>query len=250
MKKTSYRCRVPGSKSFSPGGTHIGDTLALLEEIQYFDKQIRCYWRVKLDDLVPLTVHEKFASGHASRYLPASSTDFKKVFPLAVQTLDYPCWEGCCISPIMSKILIYLQISQIPQCAINKSNIDSELRKRFFRKFSNFLAPGLQVRKSRISRDMTNFRKIVVILAIFGKSTIFQSPLQSVDEGWHRRHKIFETFNSSIIEPQKMMKKIDHGINLPKNSWGGEKPGDFFPPPRSGIADFKQRESAWEKKTW
>ena len=83
----------------------------------------------------------------------------------------------------MPKILDYLQILQIPQCPIANSNIDSELRKRFFSEFKNFLTPGLQVRKSRISRDKTNFSKIVVFLTIFGKSTIFQTPLKSVDEG-------------------------------------------------------------------
>ena len=83
----------------------------------------------------------------------------------------------------ISKIADYLQISKVPPCAMSNSKIDSEARKRFFTKSRNFLAPGLQVRKSRISRDKTKFRKNVVIFTIFGKSTIFQSPLESVDEG-------------------------------------------------------------------
>ena len=37
------------------------------------------------------------------------------------------------------------------------ANMDYELVKRFFRKFRSFLAPGLQVRKSRISRDKKQF---------------------------------------------------------------------------------------------
>ena len=36
-------------------------------------------------------------------------------------------------------------------------NIDFELTKLFFRKFRSFLAPGVQVRKSRISRDKKEF---------------------------------------------------------------------------------------------
>ena len=95
----------------------------------------------------------------------------------------------------MPKIHDYLQYLQIPLCAINNSNADSELIKLFFRKFRNFLDPGLQVRKSRISRVTTNFWKNVVILTISRKSTIFQSPLESVDGGWHRRYNKFETFN-------------------------------------------------------
>ena len=51
----------------------------------------------------------------------------------------------------------YLQYSQVPQSAINELNIDSEARKRFFRNFEKFLVPGLQVQKSRISRDMKYF---------------------------------------------------------------------------------------------
>ena len=86
-----------------------------------------------------------------------SFTNVMNVFPLAVQNLDYSDKEGYSISPIMPKIHDYLQISQIPPCAINNSNVDSEPRKRFFRKFRNFLAPGLQVRKSRISRDTGHF---------------------------------------------------------------------------------------------
>ena len=155
-----------------------------------------------------------------------------KVFPLAVQNLDYSDRRGYWISSIMPKFDDYLQISQIPLCAINNSNVDSEPRKRYFRKFRNFLAPGLQVRKSRISRDTGNFWKNVVILTIFGKSTIFQSPLKSVDEGWHRRSKKFETFNHSIITFQKFMEKF-HDIRLMlKNSWGGGKTVGLFPPPK------------------
>ena len=73
--------------------------------------------------------------------------------------------------------------TQLPPCAINNSNVDSEPGKRFFRKFRDFLAPGLQVRKSRISRDAGHFCKNVVILTIFQESTIFQSLPKCVDEG-------------------------------------------------------------------
>ena len=38
---------------------------------------------------------------------------------------------------------------------MNNSKVDSKARKRFFTKSRNFLAPGLQVRILRISRDMT-----------------------------------------------------------------------------------------------
>ena len=169
----------------------------------------------------------------ARRYLLVSSTNLKNIFPLAVQILDYPFRGKLQTSPIIPKIHDYLQISQIPQCAINNSNIDSERRKWFFRKFKNFLAPGLQVRKSRISRDMTDFWKFLGILAIFEKSTIFQSPLKSVDGSWHRRYKKFETFHHSIIITQKINEKFDDSRLMPKNSWGGEKPADFFPPPRT-----------------
>ena len=135
------------------------------------------------------------------KHLPVSFTDFINIFPLAVQMLNPPFVGKCSISQIMPKIHDYLEYSQIPLCVMNNSNSDSELEKRFFRKFRNFLAPGVQVRKSRISRVKTNFWKIVVNLTIFGKSTIFQSPLKSVDESWHRRYKNFETFNHSIFTP-------------------------------------------------
>ena len=52
----------------------------------------------------------------------------------------------------ITKVLDYLQISKVTQSAINDSKADSEARKQFFRKFRKFLTPGLQVRKSRISR--------------------------------------------------------------------------------------------------
>ena len=77
----------------------------------------------------------------------------------------------------------YLQISQISPSALNSSHVDSELIKRLLRQFGSFLVPGLQVRKSRISRDKKDFSKIVVILTKFVNFTIFQSPLKSVDEG-------------------------------------------------------------------
>ena len=57
----------------------------------------------------------------------------------------------------ISEICNYLQISHILRCAINKSDVDSDARKLFFRKFRNFSAPGLQVRKSHISRDTGHF---------------------------------------------------------------------------------------------
>ena len=60
----------------------------------------------------------------------------------------------------ITKILDYLQISKLLQSAVNKLKPDSEARKQFFRKFKNFLTPGLQVRKSRISRDKKEFWKI------------------------------------------------------------------------------------------
>ena len=62
--------------------------------------------------------------------------------------------------PIIPNIQDYLQYSQVPQCAINGFNIDYEARKRFFGKFRNFLVPGVQVGKSRISRDKKQFEKL------------------------------------------------------------------------------------------
>ena len=128
-----------------------------------------------------------------------------KHFSPAVQNLDHSDRGRYEMSQIIPKMHDYLQKSQIPLCAINNTNIDSELRKRFFRKFRNFSAPGLQVRKSRISWDKTDFWKIVVILTIFGKFTIFQSPLKCVDEGWHRRWKKSEFIYNFIIDPQNIM---------------------------------------------
>ena len=89
------------------------------------------------------------------------------------------------------------------------------------RKFGDFLAPGLQVRTTHISRDKNQFWKIDVILTIFGKSTIFQSPPKSVDECWHWRYKNFETANYSIITLQNIMKKIDDTRLMLKNTGGG-----------------------------
>ena len=143
--------------------------------------------------------------GNARRYLLVSCIDFKNVLPLAVQKLDHPERGVYWILPIIPKIQDYLQISQIPPCAIKNSNVDSEPGKRFFRKLREFLAPGLQVHKSRILWDGTEFLKNVVILTIFQESTIFQSLPKCVDEGWHRRHQKFETFNHSIFTPQKIM---------------------------------------------
>ena len=59
----------------------------------------------------------------------------------------------------ITKILDYLQISKITQSAVIKLKPDSEVRKQLFRKFRNFLTSGLQVRKSRISRDKKEFWK-------------------------------------------------------------------------------------------
>ena len=59
----------------------------------------------------------------------------------------------------ITKMLDYLQISKVTQSAINNSKSDSKGRKQFFRKFRDFLTPGLQVRKSRISRDKKEFWK-------------------------------------------------------------------------------------------
>ena len=56
-----------------------------------------------------------------------------------------------------SKISQLFANTQTPQCVINNSKVDSEARKRCFRKFKNFLVPGFHVRKSRISRDKTKF---------------------------------------------------------------------------------------------
>ena len=171
-------------------------------------------------------------------------TDFVKIFPLAIHILKYPCRRECWISRIIPKMHDYLQILKNSLCAINNSNTNSELTKRFFRKFRSFLAPGLQVRKSRISRDKKRLWKIVVILTIFGKSTIFQSPLKSVDEAWHRRYKISDLRNYFNITYQKIMKKF-HDIRLMlKNCWGGERSG-VFPPPSVETAKNKELEVAW-----
>ena len=149
------------------------------------------------------------------------SADFIKVFPLAFQTLHYPYRGKWWISRILPKIRDYLQISHFPPCAINNSNLDFELTKRFLRKFRSFLVPGSQVRKSRISRDKKQIWKIVVFLANFQDFLIFTCPLKSVDEGWHRRYKIPDLRIYFDITSQKIMWKF-HDIRLMlKNCWGG-----------------------------
>ena len=72
--------------------------------------------------------------------------------------------------------------SQCLKCVINDPENDSEGRKRFFGTFVNFLVPGLLTSKMRISQVTSDFSKLLVKLAIFEKSTIFQCPLKSVDE--------------------------------------------------------------------
>ena len=177
---------------------------------------------------------------NTKRYLLAYCTGFDKFFPLAVQIFHYTHTGRCWLSLKKPKIHDYLQISQISLCAINTSNADSELMKRFFGKFKNFLAPGFRVRKSRILLDKKQFWKIVVILTIFGKSTIFQSPLKSVDEGWHRRYKISDLRNHSIITTQNIMWKF-HGIRLMlKNSWGEKTSMISLPPPASKPDDIRR----------
>ena len=78
----------------------------------------------------------------------------QKVFSPGGPNIGFPLQWYMPIIPIMHD---YLQYSQVPQSAINELNIDSEARKRFFRNFEKFLVPGLQVQKSRISRDMKYF---------------------------------------------------------------------------------------------
>ena len=142
---------------------------------------------------------------NTKRYLVVYSTDSTKLFPLAVQILDFAYRGWYWISLIITKMRIYLQISKLSPCAMNNPKVDSGLIKRFFRKFRSFLVPGLRVRKSHISRDKTQFWNFVVILTIFQKSTIFESPLKSVDEGWHWRYKISDLSNHSIITPQNII---------------------------------------------
>ena len=142
------------------------------------------------------------ASKHARKYLMVSSTEFTKKFSPGDPSIRYSLkWEVL----TMSEIHDYLQFLEIPPCTTDISHIDFELRKRLFRIFRNFLPPGLKSPETRISRDKTKFWKIVVILTILGKSTIFQSPLKSVDGGWHRRYKISDLSNHSIITPQNIM---------------------------------------------
>ena len=70
----------------------------------------------------------------------------------------------------------YLQKMKILPCAMNNTNTDSECRKLFFRTFEDFLAPGLEVRKSQISRVEKKFWKSDTFLTIFSKSAIFNVP--------------------------------------------------------------------------
>ena len=58
-----------------------------------------------------------------------------------------------------SKNADYLQYFLFPPCAMNGSDTDSEVGKRFFRNFRNFLVPGMHVRKTRISEDKEQFSK-------------------------------------------------------------------------------------------
>ena len=127
----------------------------------------------------------------------------------------------------------YLRFCQCLRSVINDSKNVSGGGKRFFRTFANFLVPGLSCSKMRISKVTSVFSNLLVKLAIFQKSTIFQCPLKSVDEGWHRRYKKFETFNHSIIEPQKIVGKFDDKRLMLKNTWGGGKRRPFSPPQRS-----------------
>ena len=128
------------------------------------------------------------------------------------------------------KIQDYLQFLEIFQCVPDHFHMNSELTKRFFRHFWNFLAPGLHVRKTHISRVIKDFCKIVVILAIFQKSTFFQCSVKSVEEGWHRRYKKSDLQNNSNLPSKNFMKKSHHVRLMVKNCWGGEKRGTFPPP--------------------
>ena len=91
------------------------------------------------------------------KLLTSAFNPIEKRFSPGGLKVDYFYSGGFSISLIMPKMFDYLQISQIPQCSIYNPKGDSELRKRFFRKFKHFLAPGLKVRKSRISQDTTDF---------------------------------------------------------------------------------------------
>ena len=99
-----------------------------------------------------------------------------KCFPPAVENLHFILPGRIVNFTNMPKMHNYLQKLKIYLCATNSSNVDSDLIKRFFRKFRSFLAPGLQVHKSRISRDKKDFWKFDTFLTIFSKSAIFNVP--------------------------------------------------------------------------
>ena len=140
------------------------------------------------------------------------------------------------------KMQDYLQFLEIFQCVPDHFHMNSELTKRFFRDFWNFLTPGLHLRKTHISRVMKEFCKIVVILAIFQKSTIFQCPLKSVDESWHRRYKKSDLQNNSNLPSKSFMKKSHHVRLMVKNCWGG---GGLRAGPECPIMRNYQRHENW-----
>ena len=109
------------------------------------------------------------------------------------------------------------------------SKNDSGVMKRFFRNFSKFSAPGMIFHKMLTSLNIRQFRLILHILAISQKFLIFQCPLKSGDECWHRSYKKFETFNYFIITLEKIMEKFDDNWLMFKNTWGGT--GGLSPPP-------------------
>ena len=108
------------------------------------------------------------------------------------------------------------------------SKNDSGVMERFFRNFSKFSAPEMIFHKILLSLNIRQFRLFLHILAISQKFLMFQSPLKSGDECWHRSYKKFEIFNYFIVTLEKIMEKFDDIRLKLKKTWGGT--GGLSPP--------------------
>ena len=100
----------------------------------------------------------------------------------------------------------------------------------------------------KISLRIIRFCKIPVFLANFPNFTNLQCPLESVDEGWHWRHKIFELQIYFYSRSQNFMSISRHNRLITKNRWGGEIILNLSPP-RVGTSDYKELHAAclWKK---
>ena len=143
---------------------------------------------------------------NTKRYLLAYCTEFDKCFSSGgPNILLHVQWEMLIITNKAKNAWLFgniTKISYVPwtlQISILSSwNGSLESLKTFW-------LQGCESVNRVFCEIKKQFWKIVVILTIFGKSTIFQSPLKSVDEAWHRRYKISDLRNHSIITTQNIM---------------------------------------------